>query len=131
MGTEAIFAICIKVFCCGTPEEPVAASCVCAAVVFLTIEPEGKLAVFSICVSILHSNHCKENRCNGEISHRPISKLVSGPVFLSPIFFSFFWRILIQKCNVDFHFEILYAVSLSIGKMIRAEIITGNFERIT
>lgn len=75
MGTKAIFPICIEVFGCGTPEESIVASCICAAVVFLAIEPEGKFAIFTICISILNSDHYKENKRSGEISHQLIQKI--------------------------------------------------------
>lgn len=88
MGTKSIFPICIEVFGCGTPEEPIIASCICAAVVFLAIEPEGKFAVFAICISILHSDHYKENKCSGEISHQLIQKIQFMDIFFS-------WKILI------------------------------------
>lgn len=88
MGTKSIFPICIKVFGCGTPEEPIIASCICAAVVFLAIEPEGKFAVFTICISILHSDHYKENKCSGEISHQLIQKIQFMDIFFS-------WKILV------------------------------------
>lgn len=83
MGTKAIFPICIEVFGCGTPEESIAASCICAAVVFLAIEPEGKFTIFTICISILHSDHYKENKCSDEISHLVMQKM------------QFSWKVLI------------------------------------
>lgn len=88
MGAKSIFPICIKVFGCGTPEEPIVASCICAAVVFLAIEPEGKFAIFTICISVLHSDHYKENKCSGEISHQLRQKIQFLDIFFS-------WKILI------------------------------------
>lgn len=124
MGTKAIFAICIKIFGCGTPEESIIASCICAAIVFLAIKPEGKFAVFTICISVLHSHHYKENKCSGEISHQLIKKNRVLDIIFS-------WRILVEKRSLNFQFEIQSPSGLSIGKVIIADIVSGNFERIT
>lgn len=58
MGAEAVFAILFKVVGGGAPEEAVTAASVCAAGVLSAIEQEGELAVLSVGIPILHTDHC-------------------------------------------------------------------------
>lgn len=57
MGAEAILAVLVKVVCGGTPEETIAAACVCAAGVLLAVEQEGELAIFPVSIPVLHTDH--------------------------------------------------------------------------
>lgn len=57
MGAEAILAVLVKVVCGGTPEETIAAACVCAAGVLLAVEPEGELAIFPVSIPVLDTDH--------------------------------------------------------------------------
>lgn len=62
MGTEAIFAVLLKVVRGGTPEEAVTPASVCAAAVFPTVKQEGELAVLAISIPVLYSDHCKTHK---------------------------------------------------------------------
>jgi len=70
MGTEAIFAVLIKVVCGGAPEEAVIAALVRAAVVLLTHEGERKLTELALCIAEFHLHHCSEIRIRSTLDFR-------------------------------------------------------------